>query len=91
MSPVTSTLPGKFFTNEPPGKPINRLKKLKSCTGLIRVLISSAAGVADKAGCVWLACRVALRKSFYEKPVVPHLRDLLLEDYGVRCDRLTKN
>ena len=35
--------------------------------------------------------RVALRKSFYEKPVVPHLRDLLLEDYGVRCDRLTKN
>ena len=91
MSPVSSTLPGRFFTAEPPGKPINKAHKLERLHRINWVLVSSAAGVSDTAGCVWLACKVALRKSFCEKPVVPHLRDLLLGDYGVRCDRLTKN
>ena len=91
VSPVSSTLPGRFFATEPPGKPINKAHKLESLHWVDRVLISSTAGVSDTAGCVWLACRVALRKSFCEKPVVPCLRDLLLGDYGVRCDRLTKN
>ena len=91
MSPVSSTLPGRFFATEPPGKPIKKAHKLERLHWVDRVLISSTAGVSDTAGCVWLACRVALRKSFCEKPVVPCLRDLLLGDYGVRCDRLTKN